>query len=75
MIEHNLANYNAGAPRLAWYRVPMKSNTPEPLRKLLVKAGRKRAALMTSEERSANARKAWQTRLAKAREKEAANAQ
>jgi hypothetical protein len=43
------------------------SSIPESLRQKLAKGGRIRAAQMTKEERQSNGRKAWATRLAKAR--------
>lgn len=45
----------------------MKVALPDSIRKKLQKAGRARAAQMTSEDRSEYGRRAWQTRLAKAR--------
>ena len=45
----------------------MQDQIPEKLREQMRKAGRARAAMMKTEDRRGYGRKAWQTRLARAR--------
>lgn len=45
----------------------MKATIPDEIRRQLVKAGKARAAKMTTEERQEYGRKAWQTRIRNAK--------